>query len=174
MIPISVQQHLNEIAQQYGQRLFNQVKTVFEKYSNSGALVQSLKLEIKNATASSAPSIKLIYDEQGYFIGYKNPQWVKQPDVTKLLEWAQTKTFNTIPGYKGDASNLPEYKKRERVAWAIAKDKLNKDTWKPKLWKRAAKLGDLLKDLNEDTLLNGYKKEYQKILEQALEGYSVS
>lgn len=170
MIPASVQHHLNKIAEEYGQRLLSQVKTVFEKYSNSGALVRSLKLEIKKATDKSAPVISLIYDEQGYFIGYKSPRWSKQPNITKLLEWGQHKTFKTIPGYKGDASNLPEFKKRERVAWAIAKDKLKNDTWKPKRWKKEANIGALLKDLNEDTILNGYKKEYQKILEQAIEG----
>lgn len=173
MIPESVQHHLNDIAAEYGNRLLSQVKTVFEKYSNSGALVQSLKLEIKKATATTAPVISLIYDEQGYFIGYKNPQWSKLPRIERLLEWAQTKTFTRVSGVKND-SNLPEFKRREKVVWAIAKDKLKNDTWKPKRWKREANIGQLIRHLNADTILNGYKKEYQKILESAIEGTLVS
>lgn len=169
MIPVTVQQHLNEIAHRYGDRLMTQVKAVLEKYQNTGALVQSLKLEIKPATDRSAPTISLIYEDQGYYIGYKNPQWTKQPNITKLLEWAQTKTFTTIPGYSA-TSNLPEFKKRERVAWAIARDKLKNDTWKPKRWKREANLGQLIKELNSDTILKAYKEEFQHILEAAIEG----
>lgn len=173
MIPESVQQKLNDIAQQYGERLMQQVKVVFEKYSNTGELVRSLKLEIKPATDRSAPVITLSYDEQGYFIGYRNPQWSKLPLIQELLQWASTKTFQTIPGYK-TSSSLPEFKKHERVIWAIAKDKLKNDTWKAKRWKREANVGKLIQDLNQDTLLQAYKREYQKILEAAIEGKPVS
>ena len=173
MIPVIVQEHLNEIASQYGERLMQQVKVVFEKYRNTGALLESLRLEIKPATDRTAPVITLHYDEQGYFIGYRNPQWSKLPIITELLAWSATKTFNTIPGYKS-SSTLPEYKQRERVIWAIAKDKLKNDTWKAKRWKREANIGLLIKDLNNDTLLNGYKQEFQKILNAAIEGVPVS
>jgi hypothetical protein len=175
MIPVSTQIKLNELAQKFGQRLLTDVQRAFEKYSRSGALAESAELTITKATATEAPKIIITYADQGFFINQRNPQWTKQPDVSKLEEWAKDVQFSgPIPGYKnGLAPNLPPWKANERRLWAIAKSKQKFDTHKRKPWKRDAKLGAFLAEMNTVTL-DAYRNEVEKLLTDALEGRSTS
>lgn len=172
MIPQITQEKLNALADQYARQLLNQVKEVLSQpaYHNSGELEESLKISITKATATEAPVILLTYADQGFFIGYKNPQWTSLPNVDKIKKWALIKTLSIgdIPGYTyGTAPNITDEKKIERIAWAIAKNKRKEDTWKQKKWKNASGLGDLLRSLNENTI-KAWIKDVETILAESI------
>lgn len=172
MIPKITQSKLDALAQQYATRLQRDVKQVFNQpgYRNSGELEGSVEVTVSKSTDKEAPVIVLTYADQGFYLGYKNPQWTKLPDIDKLKEWAKDRNldFGNIPGYAyGTAPNLSDEKKAARIVWAIAKNKRKEDTWKPRKWKNAAKLGDLLKDLNTTTL-QAYAKDMEELLAGAL------
>ena len=171
MIPLVSQQKLDNLAMQYGTRLLGDVQRVFEKYSRSGKLAGSPELTVTRATDTEAPKIIITYADQGFFIGQRNPQWTKIPDFDKMEEWSQDIQFSgPVPGYKnGVAPNLPPWKIKQRIAFAIARNKQKFDTHKPKPWKREAKLGALLTELNEQTLRD-YSKDVEDILTAAIEG----
>ena len=168
MIPVETQKQLDQLAIKYANELYGRVKNVLgsPQFRNTGELEESLKLEITKATDKDAPVIILHYADQGYYLNYKSPSWVKQPNVEKLMKWAETKTFGNIPGYTG-TPNIPEYKQKLRIAFAIAKDKRKNDTWKPKRWKKAAGLGELLKNINVD-VMEAYRKDVENILAKAI------
>jgi hypothetical protein len=168
MIPSITQAKLNQLADDYAQKLLANVKQVFEQpeYRSSDELLNSLSIQVTRATSDEPPRIILTYADQGFFIGYKNPQWTKLPIIEKLKQWADSPSFSvgSIPGYKsGTASGLSVEKQKERIVWAIAKNKRKEDTWKQKKWKNAAGLGDLLSALNKDTL-QSFAKDIEKIL----------
>jgi hypothetical protein len=172
MIPQITQEKLNQLAQQYASQLLSQVKAVLSQpaYRNSGELQESLKIVVTPATATEAPTILLTYADQGFYIGYKSPKWTQLPNIEKLKKWAETKSLSMgdIPGYEyGTASKLTEEKRKERIVWAIAKNKRKEDTWKQKKWKNAAGLGDLLKALNESTI-QAWAKDVEKLLAEAI------
>ncbi len=169
MIPAATQTELNSIAQKYATELLGRVQGVLSgnEYKNKGELLDSLKVSVIPSTDNDAPIILLEYADQGYFIGYKNPQWTKLANVGNLEEWAQTKTFSKIPGYGTSSTSLPLYKQQQRVAYAIAIDKQKNDAWKPKRWKRAAGLGDLLKSINAESM-EAYVKACELILAKAI------
>lgn len=172
MIPKLTQQKLDALAERYAARLLADVKAVLNtpQYKNSGELESSLKIIVIPSTELEAPKIILTYADQGFYLGYKSPQWTKIPNIDKLNKWAATKTFDLgdIPGYEyGTASRLPIEKQKERIVFAIAKNKRKEDTWKPRKWKKAARLGDLLSDLNVDTL-SAYAKDIENLLADAI------
>lgn len=173
MIPKQTQEQLNQIAAKYARHLYDNVKRLFSTpaYRNTGELDESLKVHWTACTDNEPPVIVLEYADQGYFLGYRKPQWTRLPNIANLEKWAQTKRFTTIPGYNG-SSNLPEYKIQQRVAWAIAWDKRKNDTWKPKRWKKAANLGQLLKQLNAETT-QAYTHDIEKILADSISTGSV-
>jgi hypothetical protein len=113
----------------------------------------------------------ITYADQGFFIGQRSPQWTQLPDVEMMEEWAKNIQFTgTVPGYKnGVAPALPPWKAKERIAFAIARNKQRFDTHKPKRWKREAKLPTLLEELNKETIAN-YNKDIEDILTAAIEG----
>ena len=170
MIPEAIQHRLNEIADKHGRIIYDQIKATLSKrqFTNTGELAQSLQLQITRATDRDTPRILITYADQGYFIGYKNPQWTKLPPVDELMKWAETKTFFFFFGYKS-SRNLTPFKPRERVVWAIAKNKKAQDTWKPKRWKRASKLGDLLADMNTE-MIDAFTKEVLDAVADSLMG----
>lgn len=168
MIPLITQQKLDAIAEQYGAQLMNDIQDVLNQpqFRNSGELAESLKLKITKASNKEAPKIIVEYAEQGFFIGYKSPRWTSLPKISELEKWAETKTFSFVPGYS-NKPNIPEYKIKERIVWAIAKDKRKNDTWKQKKWKKAAGLGDVLKALNTTTM-QAYVRDVETILADAI------
>jgi len=172
MIPKVTQIKLDALASAYAARLLANVRQVFgqPQYSNSGELEDSVKVVTTRATETESPVIILTYADQGFFLGYKNPQWTKLPDINELIEWGEQRglDFGNIPGYTyGTAPNLSDEKKVERIIWAIAKNKRREDTWKPKKWKNAAKLGDLLKNLNADTM-KAYVTDVENLLAESI------
>jgi hypothetical protein len=174
MIPVSTQIKLNELAMKFGNQLLQDVRRAFEKYSRSGALSASPELTITKASATEAPKIIVIYADQGFFIGQRNPQWTKVPNIDKLEEWAKDVAFSgPVPGYKNSAPNLPPWKVKQRQLWAIAKGKQKFDTHRRKTWKRDAKLGQLLAELNTVTL-EAYNKEIESLLIHSIETGSTS
>ena len=175
MIPISIQKKLDELAEEAGRKLLQDVTRVFEKYARSGALADSPKLSITRATDVAAPKIIITYLDQGFFIGQRSPQWTRLPNVGKLTDWSDEVQFTgPVPGYKnGIAPNLPPWKIKQRQIFAIAKSKHKFDTHKRKAWKKEAKLGDFLKELNSTTI-EAFSLQVEKILNAALEGSSTS
>jgi hypothetical protein len=175
MISIDLQQQLNELAQDFGRRLLSDLQKAFTRYKRSGALVDSLELSIINASESEAPKIVVTYADQGFFIGQKSPQWTKLANIDKLQDWAKDITFTgPVPGYKnGIAPKLPPWKAAERRIWAIAMSKKKFDTHKQRRWKREAKLGNFLKDINSEALAL-YNGNVEKVLNAALEGRATS
>jgi len=171
MIPVEAQYQLDSLARKYGERLFEDVQTIFRKYSRTGMLEASPVLTITKATDTEPPVVIVEYAEQGYFIGQKNPQWTKLPPIDELLKWGQAVEFaGPVPGYKnGLAPNLPPWKAKQRVVWAIAISKKKWDTHKAKPWKRQIKLGAILSKLNNETYA-AYKAASQKILVDTIEG----
>jgi len=171
MIPVQTQKKLDELAGHYSKKLLSDVYKVLSssKYRRSGKLLDSLHIVVSRATQTEAPVILLRYADQGYYIGYKSPQWTRLPPVDDLLEWAKNISFaGPIPGYKANSSsNLPPWKAKERIVWAIAKNKRKFDTWKAKPWKREAKLSDLLKDLNKSTI-EAWVEDVEQILSDAI------
>lgn len=172
MIPKITQQKLDILAQAYATRLMTDVKEVLSKpeYQNSGELADSIQVTITKANDNDAPVIILTYADQGFFLGYKSPQWTKLPVVAELEKWAAQRglDFSKIPGYTfGTAPRLSTEKKINRIVWAIAKDKRKEDTWKQKKWKKAANLGEILKDLNASTL-EAYARDMETLLASAI------
>jgi hypothetical protein len=172
MIPKITQAKLDDIANHYAEKLLADVKQVFSTpdYKNTSELFDSLKVTVTKATDTEAPVIVLTYADQGFFLGYKNPQWTKLPNIEKFLKWGNRRDLdmNNIPGYAyGSAPNLSEEQKVSRIVWAIAKNKRKEDTWKQKKWKNKAKLGDLLKLLNKDTLTS-FAKDVEAILVKSI------
>jgi hypothetical protein len=169
VIPKITQKKLDQLAAQYGDTLLKDIREVLgqPQYRNKGELFESLRLSLSNATDSEPPVILLEYADQGFYLGYKSPKWVKLPNIEKLKEWAATKVFRTIPGYESGTSSIPEFKKRERVAWAIAWNQRKNDAWRQRKWKNEAGLGSLLQKLNSDTI-QAYAKDVEKLLADAI------
>jgi len=173
MIPAQVQKQLDALAEEYGPRLMADVKKALAKYSRTGEMANSVTLLITRATDTEPPRVIVQYADQGYYIGQKNPQWTRLPNVDDLLKWSENVQFTgAIPGYKNGAANLPPWKAKQRVVFAIAYSKKKWDTHKPKPWKREAKLGDILKKLNTETIA-AYKEAFQKVLTAAIEGKQI-
>lgn len=174
MIHRITQDALNSLAREYGTRLLDDVKKVFEKYRRSGFLSESVELTIVPASEGEAPKIILSYADQGFFIGQRSPQWTRTPDIEKLKAWSENIDLQgPVPGYKtGMAPNLPPWKIKERKIWAIAKSKQKFDRHKQRKWKNEAKLGNLLGELNQDALAV-YNKKVEEILTAAIEGHPV-
>jgi hypothetical protein len=170
MIPLITQQKLNLIAEQYSKQLQQDVRKIFDKYKRSGALTESIQMTVTKATSTEAPKIIVTYADQGFFIGMKSPQWTKLPNMGNLQKWSEDVSFSgPVPGYKnGVAPNLPAWKIKQRQLWAIAKSKQKFDKWTPKMWKRQAKLPELLRQLNAETIA-AYERDITKLLTQAIE-----
>jgi len=172
MIPKITQSKLDDIAERFASKLESDVKTLFSKpeYRSTNELLDSVAVKVTKASDTEAPLVILTYADQGYFIGYKNPQWTKLPNVDKLLEWIRSKKLDLgrIPGYSsGTAPNLTDEQRNSRIVWAIAKNQRKEDTWRPKRWKNSIKLSDLLKSLNDETL-TAYTKDVETLLAGAI------
>lgn len=171
MIQPEVQAQLNEIAHAYAKRLNDSFLAVFNKpkYRRSGELADSLNFTVQPATAEAPPTIVFNYAEQGFFIGLKNMMWTKQPPYDDMAEWAKLVQFKgPVPGYK-NGSSLPPWKAKERQLWAILKSKKKFNTYKRRPWKREAKMGSILAQMNEESAIKTLN-EYQRQLADALSG----
>jgi hypothetical protein len=171
MLPVEIQQKFDAVAERYADRLIKDVRDVLSRpaYRRSGALESSLAVSVVPSTSTEPPKIVLTYAEQGFYIGYNSPMWSKMPNIERLKQWAKDVSFTgPIPGYKdASKSNLPPWKAIERRVWAIAMAKKKFDTHKPKKWKRAAGIGDILKELNAETY-EQFAREIEHIMVDSL------
>lgn len=164
-IPHEIQEKMNQVAYRYAGQFKSSVEAAIAKFSLTGKLKSSVKVNVIKAQGDNPPVIEVDFEEYGELIGKKKILWTKLPPVDKLKEFVEKKGLankGNIPGYAGAADNLPEYKKVERIAWAIAKDKRKNDTHKPKRWKKEA-LPSVLRKLNAE-VTEQFAAEVAKIL----------
>lgn len=172
MIPKETQNKLNAIAAARAQDLYTRAREILskEQYVNTGELLDSLKISWFKATDTEPPRILLQYKLQGFLLGLRKMSWVKVPNIEKLASWGERINFTgPVPGYKNGAPNLPPWKVLERRMYAIAVDKRKNDTWKRKPWKGkgALEIGDLIKQINQETL-QAWAKDVEKILAESI------
>jgi hypothetical protein len=168
---------LNNYSREKGEQLLRAAAAELkdDKRYNSGELLQSLQLQVIEGTAEKPPVIIVTYAPQGAFMEVKKMEWTRQPNIEKLLAWSKYKRFNltSIPGYKnGNAPNLSEQKKVERIVWAIAKRQEKYDVWKRKPWK-AKPVVEFLRQLNRE-VLEIWANEAEKTMLEALTGMRVT
>jgi len=164
-IPPPVQERMNFIAFQFANRLRESLNQELLIFKVTGELQGSVEVSVIPADFDEPPIITAEYEGYGEFIGKRKLLWVKVPPIEKLIQYVQDKNLTSkgrIPGYVGDAPNLSEFKKAERIAWAIAISKQKNDTFKRRPWKKKA-LPDVLNDLNR-TVLAEFANEMAKYL----------
>lgn len=173
MIPKHLQPKLDELAKEYGARLYSSAREVLgrDEYRNTGELVESLRVSIIPCSDNSPPEIVLEYADHGYFLNYKGPKWTRVPSLEKLRAWAETIEFSgPVPGYQNGAGSLPPWKRKERIVSAIAWNKRKRDTWIQKPWKgkRGIDLGKILRELNQSTA-TAWARAVENTLAEAIE-----
>lgn len=126
---------MNGVAHHYQELIYRAVHSVLSepRYRNTGAGVNSLKVEVIDGDANKGPQIIIAFDDHLIFLNQRKIEWIKLPVMKDLIAWAETKT----------SSN----REAVRMAWAVAWDKKKKDTWKPKLWRKRS-LSTVLKEMN--------------------------
>jgi hypothetical protein len=126
---------MNDIAQRYKDVIHQAIHDVLsqDRYKNTGAGVASLVVEVIDGDANKSPQIRISFDDHLILLDKRKMQWTKLPNMRKLLEWAETVK--------------PDKKQAKRLAWAVAWDKKNNDTWKGKPWRKKS-LSNVLKEMN--------------------------
>lgn len=154
---------LNTIAHQYKDVINQRLNSILSqpKYRNTGAGLASLHVDVIDGDQSKAPQIIITMDEHLLLIDKRKMQWTKLPDVRKLLEWAETKTFDEVPGYKGKVG-IDKAKVAQRVAYAIAVTQRKTDSFKRKPWRKSG-LGPALSKMNKNIL-----QSFDEAIEQDL------
>lgn len=127
---------LNTIAHRYKDLIERSINAVLRqpKFYNTGRLASSVTVDVEDGDANKSPVIRIELDEALLIIDKRKLQWTKLPNMKALLEWAATRESDP--------------KKARDLAWRTAIDKKNKDTWKPKSWRKKS-LSAVLKELNE-------------------------
>lgn len=155
-IPQHIQEKLNNLANAKARELLSRAKKVLSapKYVGRGELLESLRVEVTNATDSSSPVITLSFAEQGKFFQVKKMVWSRVPELRKMEAWVKGKgvdRFRYVSGYAGRTANISEEQKIKKIAAGVAWAQRRHQTgWKQKKWKPAT-LTELLKDLNLKT-----------------------
>ncbi len=164
---------LNTIAHRFREYINQALNEILSqaKYRNTGASLASLHVEVIDGDNNKAPQIIITFADSLNILDKRKLQWTKLPNIDNMDDWAQTKTFDTIPGYKnGAAPNLPPWKQKERVAWAIAYNKKKFDTWKAKPWRKKS-LSNVLKEMNAQILLafdKAIEEDFQAGIDKAI------
>lgn len=167
MISAEQQSQLNDIAELYSKEILQSANLALAKYDRTGRTRESLQVTVIKSTDHDSPKIVLGFELQAALFDVKRMSWVKLPPIADLVQWAQQVNFSgKIPGYKNTAPNLPPWKAKQRIAFAIAMDKRKNDTYKRKPWRKVA-LSEILKDLNRITL-ESYRKEVEQSLATSL------
>lgn len=143
---------LNDIASDYAPLIKSAVVAVLSqpRYTNTGAGADSVEVKVIAGSAQHAPEIRVEFADYVNLFNLRKLQWTKQPPVDAEFEqWAQTKSFSgPVPGYKnGLAPNLPPWKVKQRIVWAIAISKKKFDSYKAKPWRKKS-IGNVLKEMN--------------------------
>ncbi len=131
---------LNIIAHQHAEIIRRAITDILNqpKYRNTGAGVQSLKVEVIEGDASKSPQLRITMDDHLLIIDKKRMQWTKLPEVKRLTAWAETKSQDPA-----------EIKK---LVWSTAWKQKKYDAWKPKQWRKKA-LGPALKEMNKKLVM---------------------
>jgi hypothetical protein len=161
------QAQLNDLAERYSKEILRSAESALAKYDRTGKTRSSLQVTVLKSTDRESPKIVLGLELQSVLFDVKRMSWVKLPPIQNLVQWAEQVNFSgKIPGYKNSAPNLPPWKAKQRITWAIAKDKRKNDTYKRKPWRKVA-LSEILKALNRETL-DAYRKEVELSLANSL------
>lgn len=144
---------LNGIAWKYRDIINRTLNEILKqpRYRNTGAGLASLHVDVVEGNKDRAPDIQITFADHLNLLDKRKMEWTKQPPIPNLEEWAETKTFSgPVPGYKnGLAPNLPPWKAKQRIVWAIAKSKQKFDVWKGKPWRKKS-LSSVLADMNRE------------------------
>ena len=169
---------LNAIAHEYSGKILREITEVLKqpKYMNTGAGLESLRVEVIEGNENKSPDIIVTMDDHLNILNKKKLEWTKQPPIDLLDDWAKTKTFKgPIPGYKnGLAPNLPPWKAKKRILWAMAKSKHKFDIWKVKPWRKRS-LSSVLKEMNDLILIDFEKAimdEFQIAIDKGVNAVS--
>jgi hypothetical protein len=147
---------LNDIAEKYQPLIQKQVVDTLSQFKNTGAGVDSVRVEVTPGTADTAPQIRIQFADEVNIINLKKMQWTKFPNTGKLLKWAATKR-----------STETEIK---QLAFATAAKQKKYDTWKSKSWRKKS-LSEVLKEMNELVLKNfeqAIEKDWQEAINKGL------
>ena len=151
--PAHITEQLNQLAHAKAQELITRARSILQKYSNSGELVESLQVEVTPGNEREAPIITMSFAEQGKFLDKKKMVWGKVPEIEKMRKWVARKgvsRFRYVSGIN-DASRLSEQQKINRIASGVAWSmRLHRTVWKRRAWRRKS-LVELLVDLNDKT-----------------------
>lgn len=141
---------LNAIAMDHSGLIERSVKDVLSqpRYKNTGAGVDSVRVEVITGDASKAPSINVTFDDHLIMLNNRKLQWTRLPNTDELLKWARTKKDNETEA--------------KRLAFAVAWQQKKYDTWKPKPWRKKS-LSQVLKTMNEELL-----RKYDEAIEADL------
>jgi hypothetical protein len=142
---------LNGIAYDYREIINRQLNEILSqpRYRNTGAGLASLHVDVIEGNRDKAPQLVITFADHLNILDKRKIEWTKLPPIDQLDEWADTRTFSgPVPGYKnGLAPNLPPWKVKQRIVWAIAKSKQKFDKWSGKPWRKKS-LGSVLKEMN--------------------------
>lgn len=139
---------LNSIAQAYRGKLEDNIKAVLNegRYRNTGRGADSVTVAVVPGDSSKSPALVITMEDHVLILDKSKLQWTKLPLVNELLSWARTRKSNE--------------KEAKQLAWAVAWDKKNNDTWKPKKWRKKG-IGTVLKEMNAQMLV-----EFEKAIEK--------
>ena len=133
-------------------------------------LANTVHVSVTKATDYEPPVINLEFEEYGEFIGKRKMLWVKLPPIDKMVEFIKKKGIdvnNKVPGYKNGAPNLPEFKKIERIAWAIAKKKRKYNTFRRIPWKKES-FPETLRKMNNETI-EKFRDHIEQVIASSIE-----
>ena len=167
---------LNEIAHTWRDKINIALNEVLSqpRYKNTGAGLASLTVDVIEGSSTKAPQIIISFADHLNLLDKRKMQWTKMPPIDDFDAWAQTRAFSgPVPGYKnGLAPNLPPWKARLRIVWAIAKSKQKFDKWNGKPWRKKT-LGSVLKEMNILVLSlfdKAIEQDFQRAATQGLNG----
>lgn len=142
---------LNAIAYDYREKINVAMSEILSqpRYKNTGAGLASLTVDVIDGDSKKAPQIIISFADHLNLLDKRKMQWTKLPPIDDFEAWSETRTFTgPVPGYKnGLAPNLPPWKAKQRIVWAIAKSKQKFDKWNGKPWRKKT-LGSVLKEMN--------------------------
>ena len=143
MIPQETQDRLNDIAARYAQQIYDSTRKELIRIGRSMTLANDLTVKWLKASDKYPPRILVIFRDYGNVLEVRKPLWTGMPPVQRIVEWvghvmksSNSRHFTHVPGYKNGAPNLPEFKKMQRIAYAVAMDKRINDTWRGKPWRK--------------------------------------
>jgi len=149
---------LNNIASDYAGQMEAAIKTILSqaRYTNTGQGAGCVSVSVQKGNTNESPALVVKLDDHVLKLDKSKMQWTKLPNMGKLIAWAKTKKSEELQAKK--------------LAYAVAWDKKNNDTWKPKKWRKKG-LGPTLKEMNAAMLVafnEAIEKDFQEGINKAL------